>query len=160
MHFLPAVHVTCEACKGKRYNDATLRVTFKGHHIANVLDLPISEALSVFATSADHAHPLDARRGRPRLRLARTNRDDPLGRRSAAREARARARSARHGKTLYILDEPTTGLHFDDTRRLLAVLDRLVDHGNTVIVVEHNLDVVRAADHVIDIGPAGVTQAE
>ncbi len=156
MHFLPAVHVTCEVCKGKRYNDATLRVTFKGHSIANVLGLPISEALSVFANIP------------PIMRILSTLDEVGLGYVALGQPATTlsggeaqRVKLARElarrdtGRTLYILDEPTTGLHFDDTKRLLVVLRRLVDAGNSVIVVEHNLDVVRAADHVIDIGPEG-----
>jgi excinuclease ABC subunit A len=156
MHFLPAVHVTCEVCKGKRYNDATLRVTFKGRSIASVLDLPISEALSIFAnippivrilSTLDEVGLGYVALGQPATTLSG-------GEAQRVKLARELARRDT-GRTLYILDEPTTGLHFDDTRRLLTVLRRLVDSGNTVIVVEHNLDVVRAADHVIDIGPEG-----
>jgi excinuclease ABC subunit A len=156
MHFLPAVHVTCEACKGRRYNEATLRVTFKGKSIADVLDLPIGEGLKLFGNVP------------PIVRILATLDEVGLGYVALGQPATTlsggeaqRVKLAKElarrdtGRTLYILDEPTTGLHFDDTRRLLAVLQRLVDHGNTVLVVEHNLDVIRAADHLIDLGPEG-----
>ncbi len=156
MHFLPAVHVTCEACKGRRYNDATLRVTFKGRSIADVLDMPISEGLEVFAnippivrilTTLDEVGLGYVALGQPATTLSGGE---------AQRVKLAKELSRRDtGRTLYILDEPTTGLHFDDTKRLLAVLQRLVEHGNSVLVIEHNLDVIRAADHVIDLGPEG-----
>ncbi|MFO0611349.1 MAG: excinuclease ABC subunit UvrA [Polyangiaceae bacterium] len=156
MHFLPAVHVTCEACKGKRYNDATLRVTFKGRHIANVLDMPVREALQVFEnvpammrilTTLDEVGLGYVALGQPATTLSG-------GEAQRVKLARELARRDT-GRTLYILDEPTTGLHFDDTKRLLAVLHRLVDQGNSVILVEHNLDVIRASDWIIDVGPSG-----
>ncbi len=156
MHFLPDVYVTCEACGGRRYNDATLRVKYRGLDIASVLESSVGRALEVFA-----AHPALAR-------ILRTLSDVglnylPLGQPAPtlsggeAQRVKLSRELAREdtGRTLYILDEPTTGLHFDDIRRLLAVLSRLVDAGNTVVIVEHNLDVVRCADHLIDLGPGG-----
>jgi excinuclease ABC subunit A len=156
MHFLPNVYVTCEVCKGKRYNDATLRVTFKGKTIAEVLDTPITEALELFANVP------------PLLHILRTLDDVGLGYVSLGQPATTlsggeaqRVKLARElakrdtGRTLYLLDEPTTGLHFADVKKLLEVLDRLVTAGNTVVVIEHNLDVVKTADWVIDLGPEG-----
>jgi excinuclease ABC subunit A len=156
MHFLPNVYVTCEVCKGKRYNDATLRVTYKGKSIAQVLDTPIAEAMSLFGTI------------RPLLNILRTLDDVGLGYLALGQPATTlsggeaqRVKLARElakrdtGRTLYLLDEPTTGLHFADVRKLLEVLNRLVGAGNTVVVIEHNLDVVKAADWIIDLGPEG-----
>ena len=143
MHFLPDVYVPCEVCKGARYNRDTLDITFKGKNIADVLDLSIEEALEFFANQPTiAAAPADARRRRARLRAPRPARAHAVGRRGAAGEARRPSwASASTGRTIYILDEPTTGLHFEDVRRLLGVLQRLVDAGNTVLVIEHNLDV-------------------
>ena len=157
MHFLPDVYVPCEVCKGARYNRDTLDIEWKGKSIADVLDMPVEEALAFFAEPAvDRAPAADARRRRARLRAARPARADAVGRRGAAREAvRPSSASAATGRTIYILDEPTTGLHFEDVRRLLGVLQRLVDAGNTVLVIEHNLDVIKSADWVIDLGPEG-----
>jgi excinuclease ABC subunit A len=156
MHFLPNVYVTCEVCKGKRYNDATLRVTFKGKTIAQVLETPVADALDLFA----HVRPLvnifttlvDVGLGYLALGQPATT----LSGGEAQRVKLARELAKRDtGRTLYLLDEPTTGLHFADVKKLLEVLRRLVAGGNTVIVIEHNLDVVKAADHVIDLGPEG-----
>jgi excinuclease ABC subunit A len=156
MHFLPAVHVTCEACRGKRYNEATLRVTFKGRTIADVLAMPIAEGLEVFRnvppilrilTTLDEVGLGYVAMGQPATTLSGGE---------AQRVKLAKELSRRDtGRTLYVLDEPTTGLHFDDTKRLLLVLQRLVDHGNSVLVIEHNLDVIRSADWIIDLGPEG-----
>ncbi len=156
MHFLPDVYVTCEACGGRRYNDATLRVKYRGLDVSQVLELSVGRALELFSAHA------------PLARILRTLADVgldylPLGQPAPtlsggeAQRVKLSRELAREdtGRTLYILDEPTTGLHFDDIRRLLEVLSRLVDAGNTVVVVEHNLDVVRCADHVIDLGPGG-----
>jgi excinuclease ABC subunit A len=156
MHFLPDVYVPCEVCKGARYNRDTLDVTFKGKNIAEVLDLSIEEALEFFANQPTIARHLQTlvdvglgyvRLGQPAPTLSggeaqRVKLSSELGKRST-------------GRTLYILDEPTTGLHFEDVRKLLGVLLRLVDAGNTVLVIEHNLDVVKTADWVIDLGPEG-----
>jgi excinuclease ABC subunit A len=156
MHFLPNVYVTCEVCKGKRYNDATLRVTFKGKSIAQVLETSVSDAMGLF----EHVRPL--------ANILRTLEEVGLGYLALGQPATTlsggeaqRVKLARElakrdtGRTLYLLDEPTTGLHFADVKKLLEVLGRLVEGGNTVIVIEHNLDVVKTADWVIDLGPEG-----
>ena len=156
MHFLPDVYVPCEVCKGKRYNRETLEVRFRGLSIADVLELTVEDALRLLRAPA--AHPTktrDAQRRRARLHPPRTKRDDAVRRRSAARQARDGALEARHRTHLYILDEPTTGLHFEDVRAPAHVLHRLVDRGNTVLVIEHNLDVIKTADWIIDMGPDG-----
>jgi excinuclease ABC subunit A len=156
MHFLPNVFVTCEVCKGKRYNDATLRVTYKDKTIAEILDTPVDEALELFR----HHKQLG--------RIMQTMVDVGLGYLSLGQPATTlsggeaqRVKLARElarvqtGRTLYLLDEPTTGLHFGDVKKLLEVLNRLVDSGNTVLVIEHNLDVIKTADWIIDLGPDG-----
>jgi excinuclease ABC subunit A len=156
MHFLPDVYVPCEECRGKRYNRETLEVTWKGHNIADVLDMSVEEALAFFANQPKIARILQTlddvglgyiRLGQPATTLSggeaqRVKLASELGKRST-------------GRTFYILDEPTTGLHFEDIRRLLQVLHRLVDAGNTVVVIEHNLDVIKSVDWVIDLGPEG-----
>jgi excinuclease ABC subunit A len=156
MHFLPDVYVPCEVCKGARYNRDTLDVTFKGKNIADVLDLSIEEGLAFFAnqpTIARHLQTLvDVGLGYVRLgQPAPTLSGGEAQRVKLSAELGKRAT----GRTLYILDEPTTGLHFEDVRRLLGVLQRLVDAGNSVIVIEHNLDVVKSADWIVDLGPEG-----
>ncbi len=156
MHFLADVYVKCEQCNGKRYNRATLDVTYKSKNIADVLELTVAEARALFA-----AHPAVER---PLSLLSEVGLDYlPLGQPSptlsggeAQRIKLARELSKRStGKTLYVLDEPTTGLHFEDIRRLLDVLQKLVELGNTVLLIEHNLDVIRCSDHVVDMGPEG-----
>ncbi len=156
MHFLPDIYVPCEVCQGARYNRDTLEVTFRGKTIADVLELSCEEALGFFAHQPPIARHLQTlvdvglgyiRLGQPAPTLSggeaqRVKLASELSRRST-------------GHTLYVLDEPTTGLHFDDVRKLLDVLSRLVDQGNTVIVIEHNLDVIKSADWVIDLGPEG-----
>ncbi|MEX1179125.1 MAG: excinuclease ABC subunit UvrA [Nitriliruptor sp.] len=156
MHFLPDVYVPCEVCKGRRYNRETLEVHYKGKTIAEVLDLSIEQALEFFQNIpaiAGHMQTLvDVGLGYVRLgQPATTLSGGEAQRVKLASELRKRAT----GQTVYILDEPTTGLHFEDIRRLLDVLHRLVDKGNTVIVIEHNLDVIKTADHVLDLGPEG-----
>ncbi len=156
MHFLPDVYVPCEVCKGRRYNRETLEVHYKGKTIAEVLDLSIEEALEFFQNIpaiAGHMQTLvDVGLGYVRLgQPATTLSGGEAQRVKLASELRKRAT----GQTVYILDEPTTGLHFEDIRRLLDVLHRLVDKGNTVIVIEHNLDVIKTADHLLDLGPEG-----
>ena len=156
MHFLPDVYVPCEVCKGKRYNRDTLEVTFKGRNIAEVLDMPCADAREFFVNQpaiARHMGTLTdvglgyVRLGQPAPTLSggeaqRVKLSSELAKRST-------------GHTMYILDEPTTGLHFEDVRKLLGVLGRLVEQGNTVVVIEHNLDVVKTADWIIDLGPEG-----
>jgi excinuclease ABC subunit A len=158
MHFLPDVYVPCEVCKGRRYNRETLEVHYKGRTISEVLDMPVEEALGFFANVpaiAAHLQTLhDVGLGYVRLgQPATTLSGGEAQRVKLASELKKRAT----GQTVYILDEPTTGLHFEDIRRLLEVLHRLVDKGNTVIVIEHNLDVIKTADHLIDLGPEGGT---
>ena len=156
MHFLPDVYVPCEVCKGARYNRDTLDVTFKGRNIAEVLDMPIGEAVEFFANQpriARHLQTLvDVGLGYVRLgQPAPTLSGGEAQRVKLASELAKRST----GHTIYLLDEPTTGLHFEDVGRLLTVLSRLVDQGNTVLVIEHNLDVIKTADWLVDLGPEG-----
>jgi len=156
MHFLPDVYVPCEVCKGKRYNRDTLEITFKGKNIAEVLAMPIEEALEFFSNQppiARHMQTLvDVGLGYVRLgQPAPTLSGGEAQRVKLASELAKRST----GHTIYILDEPTTGLHFEDIRKLLGVLGRLVDQGNSVLVIEHNLDVIKTADWLIDLGPEG-----
>ena len=156
MHFLPDVYVTCEQCKGRRYSRETLEVHYRGKSIAEVLDLTVDQALPLLENIPAIAIKLrtlqDVGLGYIELGQAATT----LSGGEAQRVKLARELSRRStGRTLYILDEPTTGLHFEDTRKLLDVLNKLVDQGNTVVVIEHNLDVIRSADHLIDLGPDG-----
>ena len=157
MHFLPDVYVPCEVCKGKRYNREALEIRYKGKNIADVLDMTVEEALEFFqAYPCDQEQAGDPERRWPRLHQAGPACHDALGGRGAAGEAVVRAvEDGQPGRTLYILDEPTTGLHFADVGRLLEVLNRLVDSGNSVVVIEHNLDVIKMADWIIDLGPEG-----
>ncbi|HTM23021.1 MAG TPA: excinuclease ABC subunit UvrA [Kofleriaceae bacterium] len=156
MHFLANVFVTCEVCRGKRYNDATLRVTFKDKSIADVLDTPVEEALELFANHSQLRKILDTLQdvGLGYLSLGQSATTLSGGEAQRVKLARELARR-QTGRTINLLDEPTTGLHFDDTRKLLGVLARLVDAGNTVVVIEHNLDVFKSADWIIDMGPEG-----
>ncbi|HEU4650603.1 MAG TPA: ATP-binding cassette domain-containing protein, partial [Croceibacterium sp.] len=156
MHFLPDVYVTCDVCHGKRYNRETLEVKFKGRSIADVLDMTVEDA-------ADFFKAVPGIRDKMRMLLevglgyikvgqqATTLSGGEAQRVKLAKELSRRAT----GQTLYILDEPTTGLHFEDVRKLLEVLHRLVEQGNTVVVIEHNLDVIKTADWVLDLGPGG-----
>jgi excinuclease ABC subunit A len=156
MHFLPDVFVTCEVCRGRRYDRETLEVRFKGLSIADVLDLTVAEAFESLGNVPAVRQRLDVLRevGLDYIRLGQAGNTLSGGEAQRVKLAKELARRAT-GRTLYVLDEPTTGLHFDDVRRLLAVLGRLVDAGNTVLLIEHNLDVVRASDWVIDLGPDG-----
>ncbi|MBY9066805.1 excinuclease ABC subunit UvrA [Hyphomonas sp. WL0036] len=156
MHFLPDVYVTCETCKGKRYNRETLEVLFKGKSIADVLDMTVEDAAKFFSAVPAIASKLDTLNqvGLGYIKVgqqATTLSGGEAQRVKLAKELSKRAT----GRTLYILDEPTTGLHFEDVRKLLEVLHELVDAGNTVVVIEHNLDVVKTADWVLDLGPEG-----
>jgi excinuclease ABC subunit A len=159
MHFLPDVYVTCEICRGRRYNEQTLRVLWKGKNIAEVLETSVADAASLFENH------------RQLSSILRTLNDVGLGYISLGQSATTlsggeaqRIKLSRElakrdtGRTLYLLDEPTTGLHFEDVRRLLAVLGRLTDAGNTVLVIEHNLDVIKTADYIVDVGPEGGTR--
>ncbi|MGO1720509.1 MAG: excinuclease ABC subunit UvrA, partial [Luteimonas sp.] len=156
MHFLPDVYVPCDVCQGKRYNRETLDILYKGRSIHDVLELTVEDALDLFAPVPSIARKLETlldvglgyiRLGQPATTLSggeaqRVKLSKELSRRDT-------------GRTLYILDEPTTGLHFHDIEHLLAVLHKLRDDGNTVVVIEHNLDVIKTADRVIDLGPEG-----
>ena len=156
MHFLPDVYVPCEVCKGARYNRDTLDIEFKGKNIAEVLDMPCEEALDFFANQpviARHMQTLvDVGLGYVRLGQPATTLSGGEAQRVKLSSELAKRST---GHTIYLLDEPTTGLHFEDVRRLLTVLSRLVDQGDTVLVIEHNLDVIKTADWVIDLGPGG-----
>ena len=156
MHFLPDVYVECETCKGKRYNRETLEVQFKGKSIADVLDMTIEDAQEFFKAVPSIRSKMDAlvQVGLGYVKVGQQATTLSGGEAQRVKLAKELSRAST-GKTLYILDEPTTGLHFDDTRKLLEVLQRLVDQGNTVVVIEHNLDVIKTADWIIDIGPEG-----
>jgi excinuclease ABC subunit A len=156
MVFLPDVYVPCDVCKGKRYNRETLEVKYKGKNIADVLEMTISEALEFFSPVPKIHRKLETleqvglgyiRMGQPATTLS----GGEAQRIKLAAELSKRAT----GDTMYILDEPTTGLHFEDVKKLLGVLHRLVDQGNSVLVIEHNLDVIKTADWIIDLGPEG-----
>ena len=156
MHFLPDVYVACDVCKGKRFNRETLEVKYKGKSIADVLDMTVDEAFDFFDSIPSIKNRLDLLRkvglgyihlGQPATTLS----GGEAQRIKLSKELSKRAT----GKTLYILDEPTTGLHFEDINRLLKVLQTLVDQGNTVVVIEHNLDVIKVADYIVDLGPEG-----
>lgn len=156
MHFLPDVYVPCEVCGGKRYNRETLQVRFKGKNIADILDMTVEEAVDFFANHPRILRKIETLRdvglgyitlGQPSTQLS----GGEAQRIKLATELSKRGT----GRTLYILDEPTTGLHTEDIRKLVDVLSRLADKGNTVVVIEHNLDVIKVADHIIDLGPDG-----
>ena len=156
MHFLPDVYVPCEVCAGKRYNRETLTVHYRGKSISDVLDLSVEEALELFSPVPKIARRLQTLHdvGLDYVRLGQPATTLSGGEAQRVKLASELSRVAT-GRTLYVLDEPTTGLHFADVERLLEVLQRLVDSGNTVVVIEHNLDVVKAADWVLDLGPEG-----
>ncbi len=156
MHFLPDVYVTCDVCRGKRYNRETLEVTFKGKSIADVLDMTVEEAAQLFNAVPPIRDKMEtlARVGLDYVKVGQSSTTLSGGEAQRVKLSKELSKRAT-GRTLYILDEPTTGLHFEDTRRLLDVLHELVDNGNTVIVIEHNLDVVKTADWVVDLGPEG-----
>jgi len=156
MHFLPDVYVKCDICKGKRFNDATLEVKYKGKSIADVLEMTVEEGSSLFANIPKIKETLetlyDVGLGYIELGQAATTLSGGEAQRVKLSSELSRRST---GKTLYILDEPTTGLHFADVEKLLGVLQKLVDKGNTVIVIEHNLEVIKCADYIIDLGPEG-----
>jgi excinuclease ABC subunit A len=156
MHFLPDIYVPCDVCKSKRYNRETLEVRYKGKNIHEVLEMTVEDALVFFEPVPAIARKLqtlmDVGLSYIRLGQAATT----LSGGEAQRVKLSRELSKRDtGKTLYILDEPTTGLHFEDITQLLAVLHRLRDHGNTIVIIEHNLDVIKTADWIVDLGPEG-----
>ncbi|MEQ1869925.1 MAG: excinuclease ABC subunit UvrA [Vicinamibacterales bacterium] len=156
MHFLPNVYVTCEQCKGRRYNRETLDIQYRGKSIADVLELTIDQALPLLENFPAIANKLRTLQSVGLGYLGLGQSATTLSGGEAQRVKLAKELSRRGtGRTLYILDEPTTGLHFEDTRRLLEVLNKLVDQGNSIVVIEHNLDVIRCADHVVDLGPEG-----
>jgi len=156
MHFLPDVYVTCETCKGKRYNRETLEVLFKGKSIADVLDMTVEDAEGFFAAVPAIREKMTTlmRVGLGYIKVGQQATTLSGGEAQRVKLSKELSRRST-GRTLYILDEPTTGLHFEDTKKLLEVLHELVEQGNTVVVIEHNLDVVKTADHIIDIGPEG-----
>jgi excinuclease ABC subunit A len=156
MHFLPDVYVPCEQCHGKRYNRETLEVRFKSKTISDVLEMPVEEALEFFRHIPKIKRRLQALHdvGLDYIRLGQPATTLSGGEAQRVKLATELCKVAT-GKTLYILDEPTTGLHFADVQRLLEMLQRLIDAGNTVVVIEHNLDVIKTADRIIDLGPEG-----
>lgn len=156
MHFLPDVYVQCESCKGKRYNRETLDITFRGKSIADVLEMSVEEAAEFFkAVPAIRDKLVTLQRvGLGYVHLGQQATTLSGGEAQRVKLAKELSRRAT-GRTVYILDEPTTGLHFEDVRKLLEVLQALVDQGNTVIVIEHNLEVIKTADWLIDLGPEG-----
>jgi excinuclease ABC subunit A len=156
MNFLPDVYVPCEVCHGKRYNREALEIKYKGKSIADVLDMTVSEGLQFFQNIPSIRNKLNtlAEVGLGYIRLGQSATTLSGGEAQRVKLSRELSRRAT-GRTLYILDEPTTGLHFDDIQKLLHVLFQLVDQGNTVLVIEHNLDVIKCADWVIDLGPEG-----
>ena len=157
MYFLPNVYIECEQCRGKRYNSETLEVEYNGVNIADVLEMTVNQALDFFKDTQALSEKLsvlnDVGLGYMRLGQAATTLSG--GEAQRIKLAAELARPAKEGKTLYVLDEPTVGLHFEDIRKLLGVLNKLVDRGNTVLVIEHNLDVIKCADWIIDLGPEG-----
>ncbi len=156
MHFLPDIFVPCEVCKGKRYNRETLEVRYKGKNIADVLDMTVDEGVEFFSALPKLKRRLQTLQdvGLGYVKLGQPSTELSGGEAQRVKLATELSKQAT-GKTIYILDEPTTGLHSDDVRKLLEVLQRLVDAGNTVVVIEHNLDVIKCADHLIDLGPEG-----
>ena len=156
MNFLPNVMVPCETCHGKRYNRETLEIRFKGKNIAEVLDMTVNQAVDFFSNIPNILHKIKVLQdvGLGYLKLGQSSTTLSGGESQRVKLATELSKKDT-GKTLYILDEPTTGLHFEDIRVLMNVLNRLVDKGNTVIVIEHNMDVIKTADHIIDLGPEG-----
>ncbi|MBU2090615.1 MAG: ATP-binding cassette domain-containing protein, partial [Alphaproteobacteria bacterium] len=158
MHFLPDVYVQCDVCKGKRYNRETLEIHFKGKSIADVLDLTVEDAAQFFQAVPSIRDKMETleRVGLGYVHVGQQATTLSGGEAQRVKLAKELSRRAT-GRTLYILDEPTTGLHFEDVKKLLEVLQALVDQGNTVLVIEHNLEVIKTADWIIDLGPEGGT---
>ena len=156
MNFLPDVLVDCEACLGRRYNRETLEILYKGKSISDVLDMSVAEASEFFKAIPAIYRKLTTLNSVGLGYITLGQQATTLSGGEAQRVKLSLELSKRDtGQTLYILDEPTTGLHFEDIRHLIGVLDRLVDKGNTVIVIEHNMDIIKVADHIIDLGPEG-----
>ena len=156
MHFLPDVYVTCEVCKGKRFNRETLEILYKGKSIADILEMTVEEASNFFTNIPAIKNKLQTIKdvGLDYIHLGQQA--TTLSGGEAQRVKLSKELSKRStGRTLYILDEPTTGLHFADIEQLLKVLQKLVDNGNTVVIIEHNMDIIKTADHIIDLGPDG-----
>ena len=156
MYFLPDIYVPCEVCKGARYNRETLEVKIRGKSIADVLEMTVAEGLEFFENIPAIARKLQLMQD-VGLGYIKIGQSSPTLSGGEAQRVKLASELGRRstGQTLYILDEPTTGLHFDDTRKLLDVLHRLVEQGNTLVVIEHNLDVIKTADWIIDLGPEG-----
>mgnify|MGYP000469981223 FL=1 len=156
MHFLPDVYVPCDQCQGKRYNEETLQVHYKGKTIADVLDMTVEEALEFFSNVSKIKHKLQTLNdvGLSYIKLGQSATTLSGGEAQRVKLASELQKKAT-GKTLFVLDEPTTGLHSDDVKKLIEVLQRLVEHGDTVLVIEHNLDVIKCADQIVDMGPEG-----
>ncbi|HWU45026.1 MAG TPA: ATP-binding cassette domain-containing protein, partial [Bdellovibrio sp.] len=156
MHFLSDVFVTCDTCLGKRYNRETLNIKYKGKSISDVLDMNVEDALEFFRNHSQIARKLETlhRVGLDYMTLGQSSTTLSGGEAQRVKLSKELSRRGT-GKTLYILDEPTTGLHFDDVRKLVELLQELADQGNTVLVIEHNLEVIKTSDHVIDLGPDG-----
>jgi excinuclease ABC subunit A len=156
MHFLPDVYVTCDVCKGKRYNADTLEIRYKGKNIFDVLDMTVEEGLSFFDGIPRISKKLKTLYdvGLGYIKIGQSSTTLSGGEAQRVKLATELAKRST-GKTIYILDEPTTGLHSEDVSKLLEVLQMLCDAGNTVLVIEHNLDVIKCADHIIDLGPEG-----
>ena len=156
MHFLPDIYVPCEECNGTRYNRETLQVKYRGKNIADILAMTVEEALKFFENIPQIKRKLQTLFD---VGLGYIHLGQPATTLSGGEAQRVKLASelqrVQTGKTFYILDEPTTGLHFEDVRQLLNVLNRLVDSGNTVLVIEHNLDVIKNADYIVDLGPEG-----
>ena len=156
MYFLPDISVTCDACKGKRYNRETLEVRYKGKNINDVLEMTVEEALKFFENIPSIKSKVQALYdvGLGYVKLGQSATELSGGEAQRVKLASELSRKST-GKTIYLLDEPTTGLHMYDVRKLIAILNRLVENGNSVVVIEHNLDVIKSADYIIDLGPEG-----
>jgi excinuclease ABC subunit A len=156
MHFLPDIYVECEVCKGRRYNSETLEVTYRGKNISDVLNMSVEEALVFFDAIPNIKVKLETLHqvGLDYIKLGQQATTLSGGEAQRIKLSTELSRKST-GQTLYVLDEPTTGLHFDDVKKLLDVLQKLVEKGNTVLTIEHNLDVIKSADYLIDLGPDG-----
>ena len=156
MHFMPDVYVPCDVCNGKRYNHETLEVRYKGKSINDVLEMTVDEAVEFFANQPKILRKIKTLQ---KVGLGYIKLGQPSTTLSGGEAQRIKLafelNKVSTGSTLYLLDEPTTGLHFEDIKKLIGILNRLADNGNTVVVIEHNMDVIKSADHIIDLGPDG-----